>query len=229
MGIGGFQRHTLTDYPGKVACIVFFSGCNFRCPWCHNGDLVNSVGDSYEVNDIILEIMKIRKWIDGVVISGGEPTLSPELIKFCAKIKDKGLLVKLDTNGSKPVVIQELIDKKLVDYIAMDVKTALNEYEKAIGVKFDSAKIQESLQLIMEGNIDYEFRSTIVPDFFQEMQFREVLRTIQGAKRFILQQYDPQHRMDSTQCKKSYSKSLLQEWEKKGAAFVEECLVRSTS
>ncbi|MFX1514331.1 MAG: anaerobic ribonucleoside-triphosphate reductase activating protein [Promethearchaeota archaeon] len=226
MGIGGFQKHTLSDYPGKVSCIVFFSGCNFRCPWCQNGSLVDGTNEVLSEKHILSEIEKTQEWLDGVVISGGEPTISPEIVDFCTRIKEKGLLIKLDTNGSRPTIIQELMDKKLVDYIAMDIKTALNEYDTAIGVKFDSDNIGESIQLIMSGTVDYEFRSTVVPEFFKIAQFNKILQIIQGAKRYVLQNYDPTNRMFQNQCKERYSTDILEEWAKIGEDLVQECFVR---
>ena len=169
MLIGGLQKTTLIDFPGRVACTIFTIGCNFRCPFCHNKDLITkdlfkkSGIKIVQENDFFQFLEKRKKILDGVCITGGEPTLQPDLLKFCQRIKDLGLEVKLDSNGSNPGILKNLIVKKAVDFIAMDVKAAFNEYKKVIGVKFPIAKIKESIKLIFQSGLEYEFRTTMVP------------------------------------------------------------------
>jgi len=169
MLLGGLQKTTLVDYPGRVVCTVFTVGCNFRCPFCHNRELVTarSFKESgikpIEEADFFNFLKKRQKILDGVCITGGEPTLQPDLFSFCQKIKKIGLLVKLDSNGGCPEFLERLIKAKMIDFIAMDVKTAFDEYEKAIGVNFPLEKIKKSIALILDSGLEYELRTTLVP------------------------------------------------------------------
>lgn len=169
MLIGGLQKTTLIDFPGKVACTVFTVGCNFRCPFCHNKDLVTLKNFKKSGLEEISEqsffefLQKRQKILDGVCISGGEPTLQPDLFSFCQKIKKTGFKIKLDTNGSHPQVIKRLIRKKLLDFIAMDIKTAFAEYQKAVYIKCQISDIKDSIKLILNSGLKYEFRTTLVP------------------------------------------------------------------
>ena len=161
--IVGLQKLTLLDYPGKVACTVFLGGCNFRCPFCHNGQLLGF--DAHEVmpREDFLAFLKGRKGLlDGVCVTGGEPTLSPDLPEFLGEIKALGFSVKLDTNGSRPEVLRELLEKGLVDYVAMDVKNSPDVYAAAIGTPAPLEALEESLRLLMQGNTPYELRTTVV-------------------------------------------------------------------
>src|SRR5690554_5488754 len=166
MKIIGFQKTSLIDYPGKIVSIIFTQGCNFKCPYCHNSDLIffQSVNNEYFPHDYIFSFLKKRKGlIDGVSITGGEPTLQPDLYNFIVKIKDINLNIKLDTNGSNPELIKSLIDDKLIDYIAMDIKGPLDKYECIIDNKINTDKIIKSISLIKNSKVDYEFRTTVVP------------------------------------------------------------------
>ena len=189
MKILGLQKLTLLDYPGYVAATIFTGGCNFRCPFCQNTSLVN-----YEEEDLgeenILEFLKTRKpYLDAVCISGGEPTIQRDLKNFIKKVKKIGYLVKLDTNGTNPKLLKELIDEKLIDYAAMDIKNSKEKYNDTIGLKYDIKSIEESVDLLLKGSIDYEFRTTVVKDFHDDDDFKKIGKWIKGAKKYALQQF----------------------------------------
>ena len=189
--IKGIQKTSLIDYPGKMSAILFTAGCNMRCPFCQNPDLIHKTEELPDIpEDEIIEFLKDRKkWLDGICISGGEPLLHHDTPKLMQKIKDIGLLVKLDTNGLNPKLLKEIIDAKLVDYIAMDIKSDLDNYHLSSGGAIDLTKIKESISLIMNSGIDYEFRSTVVPDFFDEKIVENIGMMVKGAKKFYLQQF----------------------------------------
>ncbi|MDO8481196.1 MAG: anaerobic ribonucleoside-triphosphate reductase activating protein [Nanoarchaeota archaeon] len=191
--IKGLQKTTLVDYPHTIACTVFLGGCNFRCGYCYNLDLVlNSRKLPSIPEEDFFSFLDSRKGLlEGVCITGGEPTLWEDLPSFCAKIKDKGFKVKLDTNGTHPEMLRLLIDKKLVDYVAMDVKAPLEEYQRVIGVAIATEHIAESIRILLEGNVDYEFRTTMVPDTIGVAEILKIGALIKGAKRYFLQQFRP--------------------------------------
>ena len=187
--IKGLQKTSLVDYPGIVACTIFISSCNFRCPFCQNPDLVNDSKELKEISELrIMEFLLSRKGkIDGVCITGGEPTLYLHLKRLIKGIKMLGLKVKIDTNGANPAILQDLLDSELIDFVAMDIKSDKENYSKASGVKVDISKIERSVSLIMESYVDYEFRSTVVPDFFNEKIVRNIGKWLNGATKFSLQ------------------------------------------
>lgn len=162
MRIGGFQKLTLLDYPDKTACIIFTQGCNFNCSYCHNSELIVCKEGTITEDYIFDYLDKRKNIIDGVVISGGEPTIQKDLINFIKIIKEKGFFVKLDTNGTNPKVLKELLDNHLLDYVAMDIKTTFDEYKEVTKCKVNINSIKRSIEIIMKGNIDYEFRTTII-------------------------------------------------------------------
>ncbi len=189
MIIKGLQKQTVIDYPGKLACTIFTFGCNFRCSYCHNPELVIDDGRSEIKKEEILEFLKNRKdFLDGVCISGGEPTINEDLLEFISKIKELGFLVKLDTNGTNPKMLEELIEKKLVDYIAMDIKAPLEFYENITNVKVNKNDIQKSVVLIKKIK-EYEFRITVVPGLFNEKHAKLIGEWLKGSKRFYIQQF----------------------------------------
>jgi pyruvate formate lyase activating enzyme len=223
MIIGGYQKLTLIDYPGKVAATVFTVGCSFRCPFCHNPELV--LGSQFGVGiseKEFFDFLKKRKGkLEGVCITGGEPTIQKDIIEFIDKIKKLGFLVKLDTNGSRPDVIKKLLDKKLLDFIAMDIKNCLENYSKTAGLKADLDRIKLSVDLIMNSRIDYEFRTTVVPGIHNEEDFKKIANWIRNAKSYYLQEYreikvlDPKikkktknQKIDLQKIKKSIEKSF---------------------
>lgn len=164
MKIVGIQKLTLLDYPGRVACTVFLNGCNFRCPYCHNAQLLEGSEEEILTTDGLLAFLNKRKGIlDGVCITGGEPTIHPELRQLIRSVRDLGYSVKLDTNGSRPEVLRQLLEEGLVDYVAMDLKNGPDSYEETVGLKrFDLANIGESICLLLDSGIKFEFRTTVV-------------------------------------------------------------------
>lgn len=192
MKICGFNKTTLLDYPGKVASTIFLGGCNFRCPFCQNAVLVTSPAEQPEyAQEEILAFLKKRKGIlDGVCISGGEPTLSQGLEDFLKKIKALDYQIKLDSNGSHPEVIKRLAEKKLIDKVAMDIKTCPDNYPVLTGVACpDTKAIRESAEILMCSGIDYEFRTTVVKELHNEQDFVEIGEWLRGAKAYFLQAY----------------------------------------
>jgi pyruvate formate lyase activating enzyme len=189
MKIGGFQKTSLLDYPGFISAIIWTVGCNFCCPFCYNKDVVlgNTVLISEE--EVVSFLEKRKGMLEALVITGGEPLLQEDIVDFANKIKNMGYLLKIDTNGCYPEKLQELINKKLVDYVAMDVKAPKKKYEQLTGVKPDLEKIQESIELIKTGAPDYEFRTTFVPDFLNKDDILEIAKWLKGAKNFYLQQF----------------------------------------
>ncbi len=188
----GIQKTTLIDFPGKVACTLFLPKCNFRCPFCYNKQLVFDEDTGVEITEAeVFDFFKERKgFLDGVCITGGEPTLHKDLPLFLEKTKALGFLSKLDTNGTVPEMLKILLKKNLLDYISMDIKSSKKEYETAAGVKVDLKKIEESISLIRKSGIDYEFRTTLVPKIHQEQDVLEIGQWLKGSKLFFLQQFN---------------------------------------
>lgn len=192
MEIHGLQKTTLLDFPGCVASTVFLGGCNFRCPFCHNRDLVLSPGTVPVIleEEVFSHLARRKRVLDGVCITGGEPTMQPELENFIRRVKALGLKVKLDTNGYRPEVLMDLCRKELIDYVAMDIKGAPGQYEEITGVKpWDFNKIQASIYFLMSGEVPYEFRTTVVRELHQEKDLLEISSWISGAKAYYLQCY----------------------------------------
>lgn len=191
MKICGLTKTTLLDYPGKVAATIFFGGCNFCCPFCHNGDLVLHSGEmeGYEEDEIIAFLKKRKNVLEGVCVTGGEPTLYKELPKFIEKIKSLGYFVKLDTNGSNPKMVSELIEQKSIDYVAMDIKAPLYKYNKASGTIVDKEKVEECVKLLLQGKVEYEFRTTLVKEMHTIEDVLKIGDWILGAKHYYLQNY----------------------------------------
>lgn len=231
MIIAGFQKLTLLDYPGHLAAIVFTQGCNFYCGYCHNPEMIPRVSSGPKRSDLqaetVLDFLKKRKdLLDGVVISGGEPTLQEDLQDFIKAIKTMGFLVKLDTNGSNPEVLQELINQQLLDYIAMDVKHSKKKYRDL--VKSDVAKsIQKSITIIMNSNVDYEFRSTLVPSYHSEEDVDSMGKMIRGAKQWYLQPFRPLKTLDKRLAReRSYTSEELDRFKNIASRFAKMVEVR---
>ena len=189
MLIGGLQKLTLIDYPGKVACTLFTYGCNFRCPFCHNAVLVNEEPVPIPEEEFFSFLKKRQGLLDGVGITGGEPLLHKDMPTFLQKIKDLGYAVKLDTNGSFPERLREVVEKGLVDMVAMDIKNEKSRYAETIGYDVDMHKIEESVAFLMENRVDYEFRTTIVKEFHDEKAIRGIGEWIRGAEKYFLQNF----------------------------------------
>ena len=191
MIIGGFQTTTLLDYPGKVACTIFTAACNMRCPFCQNSDLITgSFETRYSEEEVLAYLSKRKGLLDGVCITGGEPTLQKDLAEFICKIKDLGLLVKLDSNGLNPDIIKMLYSGNLIDMVAMDIKSGPSTYGAACGIKdIDMGKIKESIDFLITSGIDYEFRTTLVKGIHRLEDMEEITSLIKGAKAYFLQSY----------------------------------------
>ena len=190
--ISGIKKTSLLDYPDKISAIVFTQGCNFRCGYCHNPGLlqVNSKKDIYSV-DVFFEFLKNRVGkLDGVVITGGEATLQKDLIPFMQEVKNLGFLIKLDTNGYRPDVVQDVINQGLVDYFAMDIKAPLDKYSFVTNVDIDTDKIVKSIDLIMKSNIPYEFRTTVMKSQLSYEDFEKIGELIKGADKYYLQKFE---------------------------------------
>ena len=192
MKIQGLQKLTLLDFPGKVACTVFTAGCNFRCPFCHNASLVVSIPEETEMKEeqFFAFLKKRRGVMDGVCVSGGEPLLQPDIEEFIKKIKEMGYAVKLDTNGSFSDKLQRLVEKGLIDYVAMDIKNSREAYSITSGVEpLDIVSIEKSVSYLQEGNVPYEFRTTVVKNFHTEEEFERIGQWIWGAEKYFLQNF----------------------------------------
>ncbi len=198
MILGGFQKSTLIDYPGKIGCTVFLTGCNFRCPFCYSIELVlpEEIKNQPKIAEQeFFDFLKQRKGLlDGVVLCGGEPTIHKDLPEFCKKIKKLGYLVKLDTNGSSPEMLKKLIDDNLINYVAMDIKAPLEQskYEEMTGVKVNLENIKKSVEILKEGRIDFEFRTTVAPSL-KKQDILEIADWIGGEKvKYFLQEFTSQ-------------------------------------
>jgi pyruvate formate lyase activating enzyme len=193
MKIGGLQKISLIDYPGLISAIVFLQGCNFRCPYCHNPELVDPKLFRLCLEEKkVLEFFKTRKGkLDAITITGGEPTLQKKLISFIREIKKIGFKVKLDTNGSQPQVVAELLHEKLLDFIAMDIKAPVSRYKNAVKSSVEREKIRECIDIVLHSKIPYEFRTTVAKSMLSENDIMEVANDIAGANRFVLQKFVP--------------------------------------
>ena len=187
MKINGLLKLTLLDFPGYTACTVFFGGCNFRCPFCHNASLVRGEGEDISVDEFFKFLSKREGIIDGVAVTGGEPLLQRELYDFLKRIKDMGFLVKLDTNGSFPEKLKELCRAGLVDYVAMDIKSSPEGYSRAAGCNVSIEKVRESVDYLLSGAVDYEFRTTVAKGAVMPEDMEGIGELIRGAKRYFLQ------------------------------------------
>lgn len=228
MIIGGFQKFSLIDYPGKISCIVFTQGCNFRCPYCHNPELIPFTPLVKIKEETILSFLEKRKGkIDAVVITGGEPTMQQDLLKFIQKIKEMGYLTKLDTNGSNPEMLEIIINHSLVDYIAMDIKAPLEKYKEVTHSVISPEEIKRSIRMIMNSDIKYEFRTTVVKSQLSKEDIINIGKLIEGAELYILQKFIPSKTLDPNFLnKKTYSDGEFKELKKDLEKLVCKCLVR---
>ena len=193
MKIGGLQKVSLIDYPGKISAIIFTQGCNFRCPYCHNPELVEQklYQPCLSEKDILKFLTTRRGKLDAVTLTGGEPTLHEDLIPFIQKIRNLGFAVKLDSNGSQPDVLASMIQKKLLDFIALDVKAPIEKYQSVVQAPVDIDTIRESIQLALKAKIQHEFRTTVVASLLTQKDILAIVREISGAKRYALQKFQP--------------------------------------
>ncbi|MDI6882966.1 MAG: anaerobic ribonucleoside-triphosphate reductase activating protein [Patescibacteria group bacterium] len=236
MKIAAIQKLTLIDYPGKLACTVFLAGCNYRCIFCYNPELVlpKEIEKQSKISEKeFFQFLKKRKgMLEGVTIGGGEPMVNEDLPEFCQKIKKLGYQIKIDTNGSNPEMLRELIDQKLVDCVAMDIKAPKEKYPEVIGFKNCSryyllSKIEDSINILKENKIDYEFRSTVCPKLLSKKDILEIVHWLAPAKKYFLQNFkggktiDPRYKNF-----KPYSQNYLLEIQKAISPFFETCQIR---
>ena len=190
MDFVGIDKLSLLDYEDKVAVVLFCKPCNFRCPFCHNGTTVLEADTTIPFADILEYLQSRKGLIDAVVVSGGEPTLMPDLKEKIIALKQLGFLIKLDTNGTNPEVVEDLIINNLIDYVAMDIKNSFKKYPLTAGVKnVDLTKVSQTIELLMNSGIDYEFRTTLIDEFHSEQDMRDIGETIKGAKKLFLQKF----------------------------------------
>jgi pyruvate formate lyase activating enzyme len=227
MIIKGLEKQTVLDYPGKLACTIFTFGCNFRCGFCHNPELIIDDGRPEIKQEEVLDFLDKRKgFLDGVCITGGEPTLNKDLPEFISKIKSIGFSVKLDTNGTNPDMLEDLIKKGLVDYIAMDIKAPLESYDKTANVKVNKEDIQRSVELIRNFP-NHEFRITVVPGLFDKEDARSIGEWLNDSGRFYIQQFRGIKTLDKKFVNKEpFSKEELEKFCNIMKPFFEKCEIR---
>lgn len=196
MKISGLEKLTLTDFPGNLAAIVFTQGCNYRCSFCQNSTLLDNDDGLLDENYIMEYLEKRKNVLEGLVITGGEPTLQKDLKEFIKKVRKLGLKIKLDTNGSNYLVLEDLLKENLLDYVAMDIKTTFDKYEDIVGLKVNTTNIKKSIKLLKESNIDYEFRTTIVKEFHDLDTIKEIIKIVDGSKYFLQNYQDSENVLD---------------------------------
>lgn len=187
--IDGFDKLTLLNYPEKIACTIFTKGCNFKCPFCHNSSLISLDKENDKYKEVISYLKKRKGILDGVCITGGEPLIHKSIKNLIKEIKEMGFLVKLDTNGSNPTMLKELIDEKLIDYVAMDIKNTFDKYESTIGCKTNIDNIKKSIDVIESSNIDYEFRTTIVKELHTFDDIKGIVNMLDKNSRYYIQNF----------------------------------------
>jgi len=230
MEIKGFIETSLIDWDGKLSSVIFLPGCNFRCPFCHNHQLVYTPEEleNIELDKIRENLVRRKGWIDGVVITGGEPLIHPDLTELILKIRSLDLPVKLDTNGSHPQDLLKLIEGGYIDYVAMDIKAPLDErYSQVVGVKATLPLLLQTIEILMTQGIDYEFRTTLVPTIVGLSEIVEIAKTIKGAKRFVLQKFVPENAYSAEFRRlKSFPSSMVDKMLEGIAPYVRECKYR---
>jgi len=231
MLIGGLQKFSVLDYPGHISAIIFTKGCNFKCQFCYNPMLVYPSKKDHTLileNDLFYFLKKRIGKLDSVVITGGEPTVQQDLPKFIQKIKKLNYLVKLDTNGTNPEMLKNLIQKNLINYIAMDIKAPLEKYNQITGVEVDFNKIQKSIKIIMQSNLPYEFRTTVVPKFLDTEDIKKIGELIQGAKKWFLQNFKSNTDLVSKKLenKSAFLNKKMKEMCEVGKLYVRQCGLR---
>jgi len=232
MFLGGIQKNSLIDFPGKVSCVLFLSGCNFACPYCHNPDLARGTpppASRIRLETVFKFLEKRRGMLDGVVISGGEPTLESRLSEICTRIKRLGFQVKLDTNGSRPDILARLFDENRLDYVAMDIKAPPALYTPVISPREVAAEIEKSIDLIMSSDVDYEFRTTCARPFAGPGTISDIARSIRGARKYVLQTFNPATVLDPAFFKghpRQPDKNQLEKIRKEIAPLVDVCTLR---
>lgn len=229
MNVRGILKTSLVDYPGKLSTVLFFGGCNFACGYCHNPELVldKNNPEVLPVTDVLEFIKKRASLIDAIVITGGEPTLSKDLASFLQRIKEIPLFIKIDTNGSNPEVIEKLLSKGLLDYAAVDVKTSPEKYKFVTGKNVDFNKIKNTIDLVKKSGIDYELRTTCIPEFVVLDDFKKISNQVSAIKKYYLQQFVNKVTLDSSLMQyQPYSASVLNEFRELVKTFADICEIR---
>jgi len=227
MKIGGLQKCSLIDYPGQISAIVFTMGCNFHCPYCHNPELVNETSPEISEEEIFNFLERRKNILDAVTITGGEPTLHEDLIPFIRKIKAMGFLVKLDSNGTHPDIIEQVQKDALVDYIAMDIKAPLSKYSATVARPIDIENIKKSITLLIQGPVAYEFRTTVVKTLLSPDDIAQIGESIHGARTYYLQKFVPTKTLNPAFLRKTtYSDDEFEHMKTVMLEHVDECYIR---
>lgn len=228
--MGGIQKFSLIDFPGKISAVIFTQGCNFRCRYCHNSELCRPLENQKAVSlENIFDFLESRRGkLEAVTITGGEPTIHPDLLRVIKKIKKLGFLTKLDTNGSNPRVLRSAIKQRLLDYIAMDIKAPLDQYKKIMGWSISPEILKESIDLIIKSGVAHEFRTTIVKSLTTKDNLCEIARIINGAEIYYLQKFIPSDKINDSKLLNSvsYSDEELQQLSRRFVEFVKNCRIR---
>ena len=230
VSIKGFQKVSMIDYPGLMASVLFLADCNFRCPFCQNPDLINNTEKlpDVPVEEVLAYISSKRGWIDGVCVTGGEPTLHRGLPELCRKLKESGMKVKLDTNGTNPGMVEGLIKEGLIDFIAMDIKGPLPRYSEIACVPVNTKNIEKSVKLIRSSGLVYEFRTTVVPRLLKDGDIGEIGKWLSGSEMYALQQFRPMITLDPAYEKEtSYSEPRMKALGKMAAKYFRKVEVRT--
>lgn len=235
MKFKGLQKTSLIEYPGKIVSVAFTAGCNFRCPFCQNPELVLNPDSlpSVSSKEVVSHLISKKKWLDGLSITGGEAMIHKDLPSFVSEVKREGFLVEIETNGTNPQMLRDLIADKLIDYVALDIKVPLawEKYKSAAGINDEDLfkKVKESVEVLLElkSDIDYEFRTTVVPGLIVEEDISAIARQIKGAKRYVLQQFLPRITLDKQYERlKPYPKKVLEKMRKRAESYVDICQIR---
>lgn len=229
MIISGIQKTTFIDYPGKIAATIFLAGCNFRCPFCHNRNLVLNERWLQKISpeEVLGYLKKRRKYLEGICITGGEPLIYNDIVSFIATIKKLNLAVKLDTNGTNPRLLKDLYDQKLIDYVAFDIKASLEKYNEVSGVNVNALKIKDAIRTVMGQTVAYEFRSTILPRFHPQAEIEKMAQLIKGARLYYLQNFVPRNTLDQAfMNERSYTPEEMKVLSEVAGRYVEKCRVR---
>lgn len=221
--LAGMLPASMLDWPGELCAVLFLKGCNFRCPYCHNPELVQveRTEEGLDWSEISTYLSERRGWLDGVSITGGEPTLHADLADLCAAIKEAGLKVKLDTNGSRPRFLRELLEEGTIDFLAMDVKSSPGSYHRAAGRPVDTAKIKESIETVITSGLEHEFRCTVVPGLVGLEDLEVIAGMLKGARRLVLQQFRSEKTLDPAYADvEAYGDETLLEWSERLTGIV---------
>lgn len=211
MNVQGYQKLSLLDYPGKMACIVFTGGCNLRCPFCHNAGLVLNATEFSSAEDEVLSYLEKRKgMLEGVCITGGEPLLQPDLKSFMVKVKDMGYSIKLDTNGGMPETLSMVLSNGLVDYVAMDIKCSRRNYSLAAGLEVNVSAFEKSVEIIRSSAVEHEFRTTVVKGIHSPADFEDIAEWLKGEEKYFLQGFKDSGNLIGSGCSAFSEEEMLQ-------------------